>query len=266
MPRRPYGQHFLADQGVLRRIVDAAELSPDDWVVEVGPGRGALTRELVSRAAHVVAVEVDAQLASSLSQRLGKPPNLTVMEADARSVDLESLAPGGQAYKVVANLPYYAANPILRRFLEAEHKPTLLVILVQKEVAEAIVARPGEMSMLSVAVQFYGSPRLICDVPPQAFNPPPEVVSSVLRIDVLPKPAVEVDDADAFFRLVHGGFVAPRKQIRNSLSIGLKVVAAEVEGLLSCCAVEPSRRPATLSMAEWACLYRAYAKDTIHAR
>ena len=225
-----------------------------------------LTREMVSRAGRVVAVEVDAEMASSLARRLWKPANLTVVQADARTVDLDSLAPQGQAYKVVANLPYYAANPILRRFLEAKHKPTLMVVMLQREVAEAIAARPGEMSMLSVAVQFYGSPRLICDVPPQAFSPPPEVTSSVLRIDMLSKPAVEVDDADAFFRLVRGGFAAPRKQLRNSMAIGLKLTAAEVDALLGQCSIDAVRRPATLSMDEWACLYSAYAKSTVHAR
>jgi len=235
-------------------------------VVEVGPGRGVLTRELVSRAGRVAAVEVDAELSASLSQRLGNPPNLAVLQADARSVDLESLAPRGQAYKVVANLPYYAANPILRRFLEAEHKPLLMVVMVQKEVAEAIVAEPGEMSMLSVAMQFYGAPRLVCHVPPEAFNPPPEVTSSVLRIDILAEPAVEVDNANAFFKLAHAGFAAPRKQIRNSLAIGLKVAAAEVDGLLSRCGIDPARRPATLRMDEWACLYRSNAAEGVGAR
>jgi 16S rRNA (adenine1518-N6/adenine1519-N6)-dimethyltransferase len=266
MPRRPLGQHFLKDRDVLQHIIDAAELSLGDWVVEVGPGRGALTRELVSRAGRVVAVEVDAEMAASLSQRLSKPANLTVMQADARTVDLESLAPRGQAYKVVANLPYYAANPILRRFLEAEHKPSKLVIMVQKEVAEAIVAEPGEMSMLSVAVQLYGVPKLVCHVSPEAFSPPPEVTSSVLRIDVLAEPVVEVDDTDAFFKLVHSGFAAPRKQIRNSMAIGLKLAPAEAEALLGRCAIDPSRRPATLSMDEWACLCRVYAEDAVHAR
>ncbi len=259
MPRRALAQHFLADQGVLHRILQAADLSLKDTVVEVGPGRGALTRELVRRVGRVVAVEIDSELAASLAPNLGYPPNLTVLEADARTVDLGAY----NDYKVVANLPYYAANPIVRRFLEAEHKPLLMVVTVQKEVAESMVAPPGRMSLLSVGVQLYGVPRIVFTVPPGAFRPPPKVDSAVVRIDVLPRPAVEMDDVTEFFRLVQAGFAAPRKQIRNSLALGLKLPAKEAGEILERAGIEPQRRPATLDLEEWAALHRTYSRGAV---
>ena len=260
MPRRALAQHFLVDQDVLRRILQAADLSPQDTVVEVGPGRGVLTRELVKGTRRVVAIEVDSELAGALVSRLGCPSNLTVLEADARTVDLGRALGPDRTYKVVANLPYYAANPIIRRFLEAERRPSVMVVTVQKEVADAMVASPGKMGLLSVGVQFYGVPRIVCTVPPEAFRPTPKVSSAVVRIDLRPQPAVQVDDVEGFFSLVQAGFSAPRKQLRNSLTLGLGVSPKEAEGILNRVPVEHQRRPATLSLEEWAALYRAYRR------
>ena len=184
-PRKALGQHFLADNRVLSRIVAAAAIESDDLVLEVGAGQGALTRRLVDRGARVVAVELDPQLAATLHDRLGNPPNLTVVEDDARKLEPASLVPAGSSYKVVGNLPYYAANPILRRFLEACPRPMLIVVTLQEEVARNIAATPGKMGFLSVAIQYHASTRLICTVPPRAFRPPPKVTSAVVRLDIL---------------------------------------------------------------------------------
>ena len=160
------------DKTVLEQILAASELGPQDTVVEVGPGLGSLTYPLVQRAKTVIAVEIDPRLASSLGARIANPPNLRVVNADAREVDLTKLLEGEGDYKVVANLPYYAASPILRRFLEAgELKPSLMVIMLQREVAWSMVAHGGRMSLLAVGVQLYGVPCIICDVPPRAFRP-----------------------------------------------------------------------------------------------
>ena len=239
MARQALAQHFLVDQGVLANIIQASDLSLNDTVVEVGPGRGVLTRELVKAAGRVVAVELDSELASSLPRRLGNPPNLTVLHADARRVDLDNLAD----YKVVANLPYYAANPLVRRFLEAEHKPLYMVVMVQREVAESMAALPGKMSLLSVGVQFYGSPKIICTVPASSFRPPPKVDSAVLRIDVFPHPRQAVDDVPRFFKLAQAGFAAPRKQIRNSLALGMKWSAEQAGDFLKHSDIDARRRP-----------------------
>ena len=213
--RKSLGQHHLVDAGVLSHILAAAELTEEDVVLEVGPGLGTLTRGLVDKVSRVVAVEMDPHLAASLPSRLGHPANLTTVEADARTMDIGSLVGNESGYKVVANLPYYAANPIVRRLLEAEPKPGLMVVMVQLEVARVMVAEPGRMGLLSVATQYYAHSALVCDVPPAAFRPPPKVISAVVRLEIRPHPAVAVADQEAFFDLVRAGFSAPRKQLRK---------------------------------------------------
>ncbi|MCH8108083.1 MAG: ribosomal RNA small subunit methyltransferase A [Chloroflexi bacterium] len=260
--RKSLGQHYLVDAVVLERILEAAELSAQDVVLEIGPGLGSLTRGLLERVASVIAVEMDPRLAASLASRLGNPANLTTVEADARTMDIGSLVGGQAGYKVVANLPYYAANPIVRRLLEAEPKPGLMVFMVQKEVAQVMVAEPGRMGLLSVATQYYARPSLVCDVPPEAFNPPPKITSAVVRLEVRPEPAVAVADRDAFFALVRAGFSAPRKQLRNSLSHGLGVPGAEVGEFLEGLDLDGSRRAETLTIEEWAALYRGWETRT----
>ena len=256
--RKSLGQHHLVDDLVLGRILAAAELTEEAVVLEVGPGLGTLTRGLVERVSRVIAVEMDPRLAASLPSRLGHPANLTTVEADARTMDIGSLVGKEPGYKVVANLPYYAANPIVRRLLEAEPKPGLMVFMVQQEVARVMVAEPGRMGLLSVATQYYAQPSLVCDVPPAAFRPPPKVTSAVVRLEVRPQPAVAVADQEAFFALVRAGFSAPRKQLRNSLSHGLGVPGAEVGQLLDGLDLDGSRRAETLTLDEWAAVYRGW--------
>ena len=240
-PRKALGQHFLADTRVLARIVNAAEIGPSDVVLEIGAGRGALTRKLVDRGAQVIAVELDPNLAGTLAERLGNPSNLTVVEGDARRLDPGELVTPGTSYKVAGNLPYYAANPIIRRFLEAQHRPTLMVLTLQEEVARNIAAAPGKMGFLSAAVQYYASAKVVCTVPPRSFRPPPKVTSAVVRLDVLAAPAVEVDDGPAFLEVVKSGFRAPRKQLRNSLAQGLGAPADAVEAVLKDAGMDPQQ-------------------------
>ena len=210
--RKALGQHFLTDNSILDAIVDAAQLAPDDAVVEVGPGKGALTRRLVNRSRSVVAVEMDRTLADSLPQRLGRPDNLTVIAGDAREVDLAGLAPGGAPYKLVANLPYYAASPILRRFLEAgDRQPNLLVVMLQEEVARSMEAADGRMSVLAVSVHLYGAPSIVCRVPPAAFEPPPKVSSAVIKIVPHQVPALELDDVGRLLWNSEGRVLQPQK-------------------------------------------------------
>ena len=256
--KKGLGQHFLADRSVLDKIVSAAELEPSDTVIEVGPGLGILTEELVKKAGKVIAVEVDSKLASSLEKKLSKSPRLTVLNADVLQLDPRELLDSQRNYKVVANLPYYIAAPILRHFLEASHKPSLMVVMVQKEVGQSITAAPGDMSILGISVQLYGKPTIVHYVPAESFYPPPKVDSAIVRIEVYPRPSVEVSDIAGFFEIVKAGFSAPRKQIRNSLTLGLQVTSAEAEELLEKADIAPKRRPETLSLEEWAKLYRAF--------
>ncbi len=250
-PAKSLGQHFLTDRRVLSRILEAADLSSEDTVVEVGPGKGVLTRQLVKRARRVVAVEIDASLAAKLPARTGDPANLEVLQADARTADFGVDGP----FKVVANLPYYAANPIVRRFLEMDRPPLRMVVMVQREVARSMTAPPGRMTVLSVAVQFYGSPKQVCSVPPRAFRPAPKVHSAVVSIEVDPEARQRVDDEARFFTLVRAGFAAPRKQLRNSLAQGLGVGGPESLALLERADIDPRRRPGTLTVDEWISLY-----------
>ena len=249
------GQHFLVDRRVLGRILDAAELSADDLVVEVGPGKGVLTKALASRAGRVVAVELDPELAGSLSTAFRDDPDVNVVEADARDVAIDSLVDTGTPYKVVANLPYYAASPIVRRFLEESHSPGLMVFMVQREVARSMAASPGGMTLLSVMVQLYGEARIVGYAPPRAFRPAPKVTSAIVRVRVLPRPALDLDSTDRFIDLVKAGFSAPRKQIRNCLRQGLGVSAECAEAMLARAGIDPTRRPQTLSIPEWGRLY-----------
>jgi 16S rRNA (adenine1518-N6/adenine1519-N6)-dimethyltransferase len=259
--RKGLGQHFLVDGEMLGVITSAAELAPTDLVVEVGPGLGILTRELAQRASRVIAIELDNKLASLLKQMLASFNNVTIINDDVLRIepsDLLNEQKTGFIYKVVANLPYYITSPVLRHFLEASVKPEMMVVMVQKEVAEAIAAEPGNMSLLSVSVQFYGKPKIISYVPAQCFYPAPEVDSAILSIDLYFQPAVEVTSESGFFELVRAGFTAPRKQMVNSLAQGLGLAKAEVLPLLESAEIASQRRAETLSIEEWAQLWRVF--------
>lgn len=253
--RKGLGQHFLVDRAVLETIVSAAELSDEDFVIEVGPGLGILTSELAQKAGKVVAVELDARLASRLKRKLSSLPNVTIINADILKVDLADLIGESNSYKVVANIPYYITSPILHYFVEASPKPALMVVMVQKEVGEAIVATPGEMTMLAVSLQVYSKPNIVSYVPAQSFYPPPKVDSAILRFDMLPELAVRVADINSFLTFVRCGFRSPRKQLRNSLAQGLQIKQTEVTPLLTEVKIEPHRRPETLNLDEWQRLY-----------
>ena len=235
------------------------EVGPEDTVVEVGPGRGALTSVLAARAREVVAVEIDTRLARDLAD--DAPANVRVVEGDARETALADLLGGCAPYKLLGNLPYYAAMPILRAFLESACRPTRAAVLVQREVADQICAAPGRMSLVSLAVQMFGSPRIVRIVRPGSFNPPPKVTSAVVAVDVYDAPAEGIEDTARFFQLARAGFSAPRKQLRNALSGGLAVAPAEAEALLNAAGIEFTRRAETLALGEWASLYRAWRSE-----
>jgi len=261
--RKSLGQHFLIDEEVLGLITSAAELAPTDVIMEIGSGLGVLTKELARQAGWVIAIELDGKLADILKKSLAPFDNVTIINEDILGINPAALLQEQEArfpsvinspfrYKVVANLPYYITSAVLRHFLEAPVKPQIMVVMVQKEVAEAIVAEPGGMSLLSVSVQFYGKPMIVSHVPARCFYPAPEVDSAILRVDLYPEPAVAVTDEKSFFELVRTGFSAPRKQIVNSLAQGLELSKAEVSPLLEKARIVPQRRAETLSLDEWA--------------
>lgn len=258
-PSKRLGQNFLVSQRLRERIIAAAELCQQDVVLEIGAGLGTLTRSLAQRVRRVVALELDRRLIPILREELAPYPHVELVQADILTVDPADLVPS--PYKVVANLPYYITSAILRHLLEARQKPTLMVVTVQSEVAQRLVAGPGAMSLLAVSVQFYGQPRIVAKAPPGAFYPSPRVNSTVVRIDLYEEPAAAVDDIEAFFAVVRAGFAQRRKQLRNSLSQGLHVPAGKVVEALHRCGLDEKQRAQELDVGQWACLYGELLHD-----
>ena len=268
-PKKRLGQHFLIDEAVLERILTAAELSPGDIVVEIGPGLGVLTEGLARRGARVIAVELDSKLVVLLKKRLAAFPDVKIVHADILEVSprqvLQDNLPASElarGYKVIANLPYYITSPVLSHFLEAQPRPSKMVVMVQKEVGEAIAAAPGKMRLLSVKAQFYSKPVIMSYVPAASFYPPPKVDSVILRLDVYSRPPIEVSDVAGFFDIVMHGFRSPRKQLRNSLAHSLEMPPSQVASLLKKAGIEAKRRAETLSLEEWRELWEIFAPFT----
>lgn len=279
-PKRSLGQNFLVDESYLDRIIDASELTSDDLVLEIGPGLGGLTKRLAQAAGELIAIELDNRLIELLRAEFAAQPNVTIVHADILDVSLPSLfadthsapastapaptapatttaAAGHPSYKVVANLPYYITNAVLRHLLESETPPTSAVVMVQKEVAQRVCAAPGKLSLLAVSVQFYAQPTLVHHVPAGAFYPRPKVDSAILRLDLFPKPALEHVVPKKFFRIVKAGFGQKRKQLLNSLSAGLGRPKDEMAALLTAAGIDPKRRAETLTIPEWGSVYDA---------
>jgi 16S rRNA (adenine1518-N6/adenine1519-N6)-dimethyltransferase len=258
-PNRDLGQNFLVDPVALETIVDAAHLGPEDLVVEVGPGLGVLTHELAPRVKELVAIEFDHRLAERLREEI-RAPRFRLVESDVLKVDPASLFAEGASYKVVANLPYQITSAALRHFLEARRPPELMVVMVQWEVAERIVASPPDMSVLAHSVQIYAAPEIVARVPSAAFLPSPQVDSAILRLTRRPQLLVAVDDVDALFRVIKAGFLHARKKLSNSLHGGLAAMGVRVPKEIALAAltdagVDPSRRAETLTLQEWAAVY-----------
>jgi 16S rRNA (adenine1518-N6/adenine1519-N6)-dimethyltransferase len=254
--RKSLGQHLLVSPGVLEDIVNAAELTADDLVLEVGPGTGLLTTRLAENAGMVVAVEIDHDMAELARLATKKWASVSVVEGDILRQDISELT-HGRPYSVVANLPYNIASPTIRMFLEAENQPNRMVVTVQREVAQEMCAVPGRLGMLGISIQVYSAPRIVRRVAAGSFRPPPKVESAVVRLDVREAPLVPRDLMGPFFRTVRAGFGSPRKQLRNSLSHGLSIAAIDVERWLVDVGVDPTRRPETLSIEEWRSMVEA---------
>jgi 16S rRNA (adenine1518-N6/adenine1519-N6)-dimethyltransferase len=275
-PKKGLGQNFLVDPAHRARIVAAAELTPADTVLEVGPGPGVLTELIAQQAGRVVTVELDDRLIPILRERFAGQPHVSIVHADILKVNVGALigesanrriseSANGESrntqyairntqYKVVANLPYYITSAAIRHLLESVPPPELLVLTVQREVAERMVASPPDMSLLALGVQFYATARIVEHIPAGAFYPKPKVDSAVVRLERRPEPVVSGVTADAFFRAARAGFSQPRKQLRNSLAAGLAVPPAKAEAWLASADIAPQRRAETLTLAEWGAL------------
>jgi len=255
------GQNFLQDPFALEAIADAAEIQPADIVLEIGPGLGSLTRYLAVAARQVIAVELDADLIPPLEAVTKSCSNIQIHHGDILKIAPSDLIHEPE-YLVVANIPYYITSAIIRHLLENEPQPRRIVLTIQKEVADRICAKPGDMSLLALSVQIYGSPRIEKRIPANAFFPAPKVDSAVLCVDIYPESKIPPDLLDTFFKLIKAGFSQKRKTLRNSLSSGLHLSPAEVERLLTKAGIDPMRRAETLSIEEWSVLLTLYkAKD-----
>ena len=267
--KKSLGQHFLRDPRILRKIADAAKLTAEDTVLEVGPGEGTLTAFLLEQAGKVIAVEKDARLIPVLRQKFASEiasSKLNLIHADILSLDPSAYGLEPRAYKVVANLPYYITGQFLRAFLETEHQPSDMVLLLQKEVARRIVAKDKRESVLSISVKAYGTPRYVDTVKAGSFIPPPKVDSAILTIENISKEffkSFEVQPQEGssrsnlketaekqFFELLKKGFAHPRK----FLSSNLKITAEE----LVACGLKATARAEELSLSDWKCVAELY--------
>jgi 16S rRNA (adenine1518-N6/adenine1519-N6)-dimethyltransferase len=244
------GQNFLQDQAALEKIAAAAEIQEDDWVLEIGPGLGSLTRHLAASARTVTAVELDPDLLPPLKAILEPYPNVRVVHGDILKLSIAELVDQPD-YIVAANIPYNITSAITRHLLESDPKPRRIVLTIQKEVAERICAQPGDLSLLGLSVQVYGQPRIVAKIPAGAFHPAPKVDSAILRIDIFDEPLIPRDLLDTFFQLTKAGFGQKRKTLRNSLSSGLHISTKETEAMLVSAGIDPMRRAETLSIDEW---------------
>ena len=253
------GQRFLVDRGVLDAIVEAAELSAEDDVLEVGPGPGVLTARLAERARSVTAVEIDERMVTVLRETLGRQDNVRIVRADALDVDLFAIGERPPT-RIVANVPYQITTPLLERFIGDDRRPPLIVLLVQEEVARRMVATAAsgkERGYLSVFVQSFADAAIVRRVPPSAFRPAPKVSSAVVALRTRARPAFAPLERHAFLRFVSDVFRHRRKQLRGALGHEAAVTPDRAEAALCACAIEPTRRAEELTLGEWVALARA---------
>ncbi|MCW1929710.1 MAG: 16S rRNA (adenine(1518)-N(6)/adenine(1519)-N(6))-dimethyltransferase RsmA [Candidatus Kerfeldbacteria bacterium] len=254
-PRKEQGQNFLLDEAVPQQMVEAAGLNANSTVLEIGPGFGMLTKYLIQSGAKVVAIEQDRDLLPFLNKLVKQHANFTVHNVDVREAKLEEMGLHDRKYALVANLPYSVTSWILHQFLEYQPRAAKMVVMVQKEVAERVVAEPGEMSVLSVAAQALSEAEIVCTVPPESFYPVPQVDSAVLKLVTREIPLTQ--DMPALMRLVRIGFASRRKQLHNNLQAGLQLTTRESKCVLEDIGLSEFARPQDLSVLDWEALRKA---------
>ncbi len=248
-PKKFLGQNFLIDKSVFKKIIKSSNLQKNDLVIEVGPGLGFLTNLLLKYVKKVIAVEKDKELADFLQIRFKGSKNLKIIKEDILKLQLNSLIGSSRFYKVISNIPFYITSPLIRFFLESQPSPKLMVLMVQKEIAQRICAEPPNMSLLSVSVQFYGRPQIVAFVSKKAFWPSPKVDAAILKISQIQQPSKFL--IEKFFRIVRAGFANPRKQLINNLSSNLNLEKEYVAQCLKSVKINPQTRAETLSVLDW---------------
>jgi 16S rRNA (adenine1518-N6/adenine1519-N6)-dimethyltransferase len=258
-PKKSLGQHWLKDEATLEAICESANLGHSDTVLEIGPGLGDLSRQLIKRAGKVIAVELDGALADNLKKEI-TVNNLEIIHGDILKFDLSQLPVG---YKVVANIPYYLTSNLIRVLSESVNAPALMVLLVQKEVAERIAAKPGQMSLLAISAQFYYVPKLGPIISAELFDPSPKVDSQVIILKKRSKGLFGDLDSREYFRLAKAGFSGRRKKLRGSLSAGLGVTKSQADSLLKAAGIDGDLRAQNLSLQDWHKLYRTLKSNNM---
>lgn len=256
-PKKSLGQNFLIEPAGLNKVIDAAQLQAEDEVLEIGAGLGSLTYLLAQSVRQVVAVEIDKAVLPPLREALSNFENVQIIEGDILEKNPDELMQG-KDYVVVANIPYYISSAIIRHLMEAANRPKRVVLTVQKEVAERVIARDGKMSLLSLSVQVFGQVSMAGVIPAGSFLPAPDVDSAVLKIELYPEPLIPLANEKVFFKIAHAGFSQKRKTLRNSLSGSLGITALQVEEILAKAQIDPQRRAETLTIPEWNKLTEIY--------
>jgi 16S rRNA (adenine1518-N6/adenine1519-N6)-dimethyltransferase len=247
-PLKRLGQNFLINKGVLEKIIEAAGLRKEDTILEIGPGLGCLTQELARRTKKVVAIEKDKKFVEILKETLKDSKNIEIINADILKLRNSEISKLGH-YKIIANLPYYITSPVIRKFLEEKNKPEEMILMVQKEVAQRICAKPPQMSRLAVSVQFFAEPKIMSYVSKGSFWPQPKVDSSILKITI--KKELPEIDSNLFFKIVRAGFSAPRKQLVGNLTKGLNLNRQIISEALRRAKINPQQRAETLNVQDW---------------
>jgi 16S rRNA (adenine1518-N6/adenine1519-N6)-dimethyltransferase len=258
-PKKRLGQNFLIDPNSIRKVVKAAEIAPNDIVLEIGAGIGNLTRYLAAVAGKVIAIELDKHLIPPLKGVLSQFSNIDIIQGDVLKLDPVKLV-GNQAYLVTANIPYYITSVTFRHLLTTSVRPKRIVLTIQYEVAQRLCTRQGNMNLLALSVQVFGNPQIVSRIPARAFYPTPKVDSAVVRVDIFPQPLIPTPDLEIFFLLMRAGFSQKRKTLRNAISSRLSLSPFQVEKWLQSNQVDAQRRAETLTLDEWVTLVRTYTQ------
>lgn len=253
-PAKRFGQNFLVDKKAVRQIVEAAQLTDQDTVLEIGPGLGVITQELAQRAKKIIAVEKDQKMVEILKETLRDYNNIEIINADIRMLN-EGCS---TSFKIVGNLPFYLTAPVIRQFLEAENQPEFMALIVQKEVGQRICAKPPEMNLLAVSVQIYAEPKILAYIPRGSFWPEPKVNAALIKITPRAKPLLIKKEIINFFKIVKAGFSQPRKQLLNNFSKNLMLNKQQNSEWLSQNGIAPERRAETLSVGDWINLTKSF--------
>ena len=256
--KKKFGQHFLHDKSIINKIVAHSCLNENDKILEIGPGKGSLTKILVKSKANIIALEIDNDLINGPLKIFDDYPNVQIIESDANNLSPEITNLLGNSYKLISNLPYNSRTHILTSLLTSPYPPKTSVIMLQKEVANNICGRDNKLGFLGAFFQSFATTKNLFTVRPTSFRPPPKVMSSVIKIELLDNPLINLEQLESYKSFLYAGFSAPRKQLHNSLSNGLDITMSYSKTLLSMAEINPTIRPEKLSVNEWVSLFRKF--------